>query len=109
MNEFPIRQVCIPKNGSEEGSTFRVDSEEQSGSKEKLWCVNQETSVELASFDDKPAILTKFFPESNEQLVHGSDLLLERDANYPSQEIRRVRQHTLDAVLKVLGGLDARR
>jgi len=137
MNEFRIRQVRLPKNDSEEGSNFRVDSEEQSGSKAKFWCVDQKTgdkyllkrarpntgedwaellaceiagelfglphaSVELASLDDQPAILTKFFPGLNEQLVHGSDLLLESDANYPSQEIRRVRQHTLDAVLDVL-------
>jgi hypothetical protein len=63
-------------------------------------------SVELASFDDQPAILTKFFPRPNEQLMHGSELLLERDANYPSQVIRRVRKHTLDAVLEVLGRVE---
>jgi len=138
MTEFPIRQVRLPGDDSEEGATFWVDAEEQSGSKEKRWCVDLKTndryllklarpntgedwaellaceiagdlfglphaSVELASFDDRPAILTKFFPGPNEQLMHGSDLLLERDANYPSQDVRRVRQHTLEAVLEVLG------
>ena len=43
MTEFPIREVRLPRNASDEGATLWVDSEEQSGSKEKLWCVDRKT------------------------------------------------------------------
>lgn len=36
------------------------------------------------------------------ELVHGNELLFERDASYPRQSTYRLHQHTLDAVIAVL-------
>jgi HipA-like C-terminal domain len=57
--------------------------------------------VELAKFKDRPAVLVKDFLGDGERLIHGNELLLERDPEYPA-EMHRVRQHTLANVFEVL-------
>jgi hypothetical protein len=58
--------------------------------------------VELATFGVRPAVLVRDFLGEGERLIHGNELLLERDPDYPYEEMRRVRQHTLTNVLDVL-------
>lgn len=57
--------------------------------------------VELATFRERPAVLVRDFLGEGERLIHGNELLLERDPAYPCER-RRVRQHTLTNVLDVL-------
>ena len=59
--------------------------------------------VDLASYRGRAAVLSAFFPGDGQRLIHGNELLLERDSSYPSREVRRVRKHTLAAVFDALG------
>jgi hypothetical protein len=68
---------------------------------------------ELASWQDKdgvvvPGVVTRNFVAEGYDLVHGNQLLAERDPNYPPAGKRyiRTRQHTIDAVRAVLGAQD---
>ncbi len=57
--------------------------------------------VELATFRGRSAVLVRDFLGEGERLIHGNELLFERDPNY-RREMRRVRQHTLTNVFDVL-------
>jgi hypothetical protein len=58
--------------------------------------------IDLATHDGRAAVLAHDFLGSEGRLVHGNELLFERDPAYPLEEVRRVPQHTLDNVLKAL-------
>jgi hypothetical protein len=57
--------------------------------------------VELATFGERAAVLVQDFLQEGERLIHGNELLLERDPDYP-REMRRVPQHTLTNVFDAL-------
>lgn len=58
--------------------------------------------VDLATHDGRVAVLAHNFLDAEGRLVHGNELLFERDPAYPAEEVRRVPQHTLNNVLQVL-------
>lgn len=58
--------------------------------------------VELATFRERSAVLVRDFLGDGERLIHGNELLFERDPTYSREEMRRVRQHTLTNVFDVL-------
>lgn len=58
--------------------------------------------VELATCRKRPAVLVRDFLGDGERLIHGNELLFERDPNYSREEMRRARQHTLSNVFEVL-------
>lgn len=60
--------------------------------------------VELAQSGTSPGIATLDFTSelSRGHLVHGNELLFELDPTYPRERIYRVKEHTLDAVYRVL-------
>jgi hypothetical protein len=57
--------------------------------------------VDFATFEGRRAVLVRDFLGDGDRLIHGNELLLERDPDYPS-DLRRVRQHTLASVFEVL-------
>jgi hypothetical protein len=57
--------------------------------------------VELATHRGRAAVLVRDFLGEGERLIHGNELLWERDPDYP-HEMRRVPQHTLTTVFEVL-------
>jgi len=57
--------------------------------------------VDFAMYEGRRAVLVKDFLGDGDRLIHGNELLLERDPDYPS-DLRRVRQHTLASVFDVL-------
>lgn len=66
---------------------------------------------EFASWRDKEGVVnagtvTRLFVADGFELVHGNELLAERDPNYPPEGARyvRTRQHTIEAVRGVVGG-----
>jgi hypothetical protein len=68
---------------------------------------------ELASWRDKTGVvnagtITRTFVAEGFALMHGNELLAERDPNYPSEGKRYVRtkQHTIEAVRGVVGAPD---
>ena len=58
-------------------------------------------SVDLATHRGRTAVLVRDFLEEGERLIHGNELLWERDPDYP-HEMRRVPQHTLASVFDAL-------
>lgn len=60
--------------------------------------------VELASFQGNPGTLTLDFTDpSGLALVHGNELLQERRPDYPAHTYYGASEHTVEAVLRVLG------
>jgi HipA-like C-terminal domain len=60
---------------------------------------------ELARWRDSSGVVTQRFTPDGFDLVHGNELLAERDPSYPSEGARyiRTREHTIDAVKSVVG------
>jgi len=60
--------------------------------------------VELAQCEDKRGVVSKDFTEMRAKgsLVHGNELLEALDPDYPSKEFRKVSQHSIDNLIKVL-------
>lgn len=50
--------------------------------------------------------ISERFLSRDEQLLHGNELMLEADPAYPAHQLRRVKQHRVDAVLGCLAGMD---
>lgn len=63
---------------------------------------------QLATWRDAPGVVTPRFTEEGHDLVHGNELLAERDPNYEREGARfvRTKQHTIDAVAAVVGDQD---
>ncbi|MGE4071127.1 MAG: hypothetical protein AB7E72_08125 [Lysobacterales bacterium] len=60
------------------------------------------------SIDGTPGVVCASIATGDRQLVLGNQLLLDRDTNYPMEDVRhyKVRAHTVDAVANVLNGLE---
>jgi hypothetical protein len=64
--------------------------------------------VELAECEGRPGSLTQsFVTEGSGPLVHGNELLQQRDATYPLVQLYGVSKHTVDAVLGLLATIAA--
>ncbi len=67
--------------------------------------------IDLARVAGRPAVLCwDFLPRrrrlqgADPSLIHGNELLLRRDADYPAEQRYRVLKHTLPAIMEVLEG-----
>jgi hypothetical protein len=60
--------------------------------------------VELAECEDKRGIITKDFTERKTKgvLVHGNEILIAIDSDYPTRQFRKVSQHSMDKIIEVL-------
>ncbi len=58
--------------------------------------------IELAEHEGARGTVSRTFLEAGDQMYHGNELLLARDADYPLQARYRVRQHTVEAVFETL-------
>lgn len=63
---------------------------------------------QLATWRNSPGVVTPRFTGDGFDLVHGNELLAERDPNYQREGARYIRtsQHTIDAVASVIGSPD---
>ena len=59
-------------------------------------------AVELAQCEDAVGTVSPSFLAPGDQMYHGNELLLARDADYPLQARYRVREHTVAAVFETL-------
>jgi len=60
--------------------------------------------VELAECEGKKGVLSKDFTEETKRgnLVHGNELLTAIDPDYPSEQYRKVSQHSIDNITQIL-------
>ena len=54
---------------------------------------------ELAYFKDKKGVICLNFVPSAGELIHGNELLVERNEDYPMSRFYRVKEHTVESVL----------
>lgn len=62
--------------------------------------------VELAKCEDRRGVVSKDFTERKTKgyLVHGNELLIEIDSDYPMKQFWKVSQHSVDKIIEVLSG-----
>lgn len=129
-DEFPIRVIEVPgperheeqlgskkkfwfDDGPGRWSLFKLGRENEDWSEKAgtelahllgLPCA----SVELAECDGHAGIVSPSFLRKGDRLVHGNELFLHLDPEYPGTEQYHVRQHTVSAVLRALDEFRAR-
>ena len=63
---------------------------------------------DLASFNGKKGVVCYNFVPKGAGLIHGNELLVERNAKYPVSQFHRVKEHTLELVMHTIGRTGAK-